>query len=248
MESKINSSFSSPVGTRELTKWLFGATLLLTVAGVVSGVMQMELLSRGLKEEISFLEAHANDNREQVIGSIRLGLYLATAVAFLVWFYRTRKNLSALGGFGFKHSPGWAVGGFFTPGLNLFLPMQVMREIWHASNPARLESDESASGPAERNRLGTPLLVGWWWALFIGMNVLAIIAFRTGSVTNPTPYNLQAMTLFSVLSDLVSFPCAFLAIAIINRISSWQTERHSLIIHRSTLSPPSPATSPSFGV
>ena len=66
---------------------------------------------------------------------IRLSLVvvvLLTTVSFLAWIYRAHKNLKALGAMDLKYSPGWAIGGFFVPLLNMVRPYQVVTEIWKA--------------------------------------------------------------------------------------------------------------------
>ncbi|MFC1995866.1 DUF4328 domain-containing protein [Chloroflexota bacterium] len=46
-------------------------------------------------------------------------LFVITAVLFYMWIHRAHRNLPSLGVSGLKYSPGWAVGGFFIPILNL---------------------------------------------------------------------------------------------------------------------------------
>lgn len=59
---------------------------------------------------------------------------LVTAVLVLRWFYRANKNLHARSVPGLDFTPGWAVGWFFVPVINLWKPYQVMRELFWASS------------------------------------------------------------------------------------------------------------------
>jgi len=219
------------------------ATLVLSVVAAVPEILRIELISRATSGGISDAEAAANDSIQQLIGVLQLILTLGTVVAFLVWFHRAHKNLPALGGRELKYTPGWAVGGFFVPFLNLVRPLQVMREIWHGSDPAGLERDAAATDPATRNQLGTPPLVGWWWALFLITSFLANIAGRMAFAPNQTLGQLQAMTGLLVVSDLLDVPSALVAIRLVGRVTSWQTERASLVRQQSTQSPTAPAVS-----
>jgi hypothetical protein len=68
-----------------------------------------------------------------------------TALFFLLWTYRSYRHLSALSDRDLRFSPGWAVGWFFAPIMNLFRPYQVMKEIWEESDPGA-----GPSRPGER--------------------------------------------------------------------------------------------------
>ncbi len=90
-----------------------------------------------------------------VIVSLLLG-----AVFFGMWMSRAAHNVRALGHTGFEISPGFGVGSFFIPILNLWKPYQAMQDIWRASLANRNDS-----------WLSTPsgdLVKGWWaaWLLF----------------------------------------------------------------------------------
>ncbi len=234
--------FSSPDGAGRWAKGLLIATLALSVVAAVSGLLQIELLSRAASAGISNAEAAANDSRQQLIGVLQILVFLGTAVAFLIWLHRTHKNLPALGGRELKYTPGWAVGGFFVPFLNLVRPLQVMREVWHGSDPAGFERDVGAGGPAIRNQLGTPSLVGWWWALFLFSSFLGNITARMASASNQTLAQLQALSALLVFSDLLDVPSALVAIRLIGRVTSWQSERAELVRRSGSGSPTASAS------
>lgn len=207
------------------TKGLLLGTLVLSVVGVISGLLEIDLLSRAASGGISDAEAAANDARQQLIGVLQLLVYFATAVAFLAWFHRVHKNLPCLGGRGLKYSPGWAVGGFFVPFLNLVRPLQVMREVWHGSDPSGLERDTASSGPSIRNQLGTPALMGWWWALFLIANFLGNIIIRMSFSENQTLDELQTLSGVLVFSDILDVPAVLVAVRLVGRITDWQARR-----------------------
>jgi len=92
---------------------------------VISGLLQVALIAKAVTVSITMAEATANDARQRLIGVFEIVLLIGAAVTFLVWFHRVDKNLSALGGRDLKYTPGWAMGGFFVPFLNLVRPSQV---------------------------------------------------------------------------------------------------------------------------
>lgn len=229
MNSQAGGEFISAGGAARWVKGLLLATLALSVVGIISGLLQTELLSRAASGGISDADAAANDSRQQLIGVLQVLVYIATAIAFLAWFHRVHKNLPALGGRDLKYTPGWAVGGFFVPFLNLVRPLQVMREVWHGSDPAGLERDTASSGPSVRNQLGTPSLVGWWWALFLISGFLGNMIMRMGFAENQTIDQLQAFSALLVFSDVLDVPATLVAVSLVGYITKSQEQRASHI-------------------
>lgn len=218
-------AFSPADGAARWTKGLLAAILVLAVAGIVGGLLEIKLLSRAAAEGISDAEALANDSRQAIIRLLQILASLGTAVAFLMWFRRVHRNLPSLGGRELKYTPGWAVGGFFVPFLNCVRPLQVMREVWHGSDPSGIARDTAPSGPAIRNQLGTPAWIAWWWGLLLISSVLASIVMRWGLAENQTIGQLQVLSSLLVLSDLLDVPAALVAIRLVGRITGWQAER-----------------------
>lgn len=93
--------------------------------------------------------------------------WLVGAIVFLVWLYRAVGNARALGATDMMVSPGWAVGWYFVPLANLFMPYATMRELWKAS--ARPRDWQLADAP--------PTIVLWWVFWVLG-NITGIAAFR----------------------------------------------------------------------
>ena len=240
------AQFSSPEALSNWTKGLLVATLILTALAVISGVLQVELLSRIAKGfGYTIEEATRSDSRQQVVGILRLLLLIATPVAFLIWFHRTHKNLPSLGQRRLIFTPGWAVGFFFVPFLNLVRPFQAMREVWHGSDPGHLDLDNTADGSGIRDRLATPPLVGWWWALFLISGIISNIVARGGyfyPLVNRTLAEAQTAGVLMVVSDLLDIPSALVTIRLVGRLTKWQAEKARLISQRSGQVAEAPST------
>lgn len=228
MNANMAESFVPSDGAARWARGLLFATLALAIVGIISGLLQCELVSRGVGG-ISDAEASANDARQQIIGILQMVAMAANAVAFLVWFHRVHKNLPALQGRELKYTSGWAIGGFFVPILNLFRPLQVMREVWHGSNPTTLERDQMDDGPMVRNQLGTPALVGFWWGLFLTASFLGNLIFRLALSNDHSIDDLQRMTFLLVASDVLDVPAVLVAVRLIGRITEWQSLRMTRI-------------------
>src|SRR5438093_12382214 len=62
--------------------------------------------------------------------------FIPGAFGFLTWLQRAYRNLPALHATELRYTPGWAVGSWFIPLVNLFAPHQVVSELWKASDPS----------------------------------------------------------------------------------------------------------------
>ncbi|ALG12112.1 hypothetical protein AOZ06_39285 [Kibdelosporangium phytohabitans] len=75
-------------------------------------------------------------------------LTVTSAVVTLVWMYRARRNVRAVGRQ--RHAPGWAIGGWFCPIVNLWFPVQIVSDI------------ATADQPSARSRTYAVIRSTWW--------------------------------------------------------------------------------------
>lgn len=150
-------------------------------------------------------------------------IFVATAVAFLMWIHRAYRNLPALGAMGLDTTPGWAVGYFFIPIMNFFMPYRTVKEIWSKSAPA----DETGGGFGWEVPAKSPAIIGLWWLLWIFGNIVAQIHSRMldGAETIGTLINASRIGL---VSDLLWLVAAVLAISIIRKIDDMQEAKFRL--------------------
>lgn len=136
--TSISTAFRDPT---QLTRWLryfLYASIAIDAIAVFSGVMQYQLLSDfklGIysSEALATAAAESNDQRQKVIGLFQAGVAITTIILFAMWIYRANFNARSLGAQKMKFTPGWSVGYYFIPFLNLWRPYQAMKEIWKAS-------------------------------------------------------------------------------------------------------------------
>jgi hypothetical protein len=141
-----------------------------------------------------------------------MGVIIATAVVFLMWIYRANLNCHGFGAEGMQFTPGWAVGWYFIPFLNLIRPFQVMKEIW-------MVSSDPGNWQAQK---GSPIL-GWWWALWLISCFLGQIVFRLAMRVD-SPASLEALTKVSISAALFEIPVILVALSLISRITRMQTK------------------------
>lgn len=102
-------------------------------------------------------------------------LLVVSIVAVCMWVYRANDNLGKAGLKGIDQSPGMAVGWFFIPVANLFMPFNVMREIDQGS--------QSLSKPEEhrswKNNKMMALLLIWFLSYVVSGLLLVYASFKT---------------------------------------------------------------------
>lgn len=136
----------------------------------------------------------------------------ATAVVFVIWFHRVRVNGQVFRPDGFTLAAGWAIGSWFVPVGNLFLPYRVAKETWQAS--VQLAPDGSY------RRVSTAPVTSWWlvWVLSLVLDrVFAMVYARA-----ETPESLGGASLLGVVTDLTVVAAAVLAVEFVRKLTALQ--------------------------
>jgi uncharacterized protein DUF4328 len=188
----INAQSAEQSRARWATYLLF-ACVALDVAGILSA--QRVLL----------------DGRYGAIGVLRLPVFIATAIVWLLWLHQAYRNLSLVGTMRSSFTPDRAVGCWFVPFINLVRPYQIVKELWQRSE-GRNDRDSFDGLPA-------PALVSWWWGMFLlsGLGRLATLG--------PQAQSLKVLTTVAdvgMLADAVEVVAALLAIRIVRGITDLQ--------------------------
>ena len=155
--------------------------------------------------------------------------FLLTAWLFLVWFRRAYANLPALGATGLRFRRWWAVGGWLVPVFSLFRPIQVLDDVWRASDPGAPPDQ----GDAWRGRR-VPALLGWWWVVFVA-SVLArsvttevVHAVASFLLLGLVPGQLdryQGLAAMQALADSLAVLAGLLALRVVRRTTARQEAR-----------------------
>lgn len=193
--------------------WLLGAAAALNAAGFLSGLAQLALLARATSGVVELAEANANDARHGAIGVAQTAAFVVAGLAWLRWMHRAYANLALLGCTRADRSPGWAVGGWFVPLLNLVRPYQITKELWLRSRGANAVDDVRG--------LPVPPLLPAWWAAWIASNVLGQMLLRLSRHAEGIAA-LQQVTIVGMAGDAVTALAAVAALAIVRRIDADQ--------------------------
>jgi hypothetical protein len=150
-----------------------------------------------------------------VLTAVNLLLFTAIAPVFIVWFFRVRKNAGLWGPQ--TRRQGWTIAAWFTPVVNFWFPVQIMRDVWRTS------SDE----PSARTVVAR-VAAGWWtcWTLawltgYRTFTVHSTAADGTTVVTQQASFFLDG----TVVSALFLGLAAFLMVRVVAGITEMQTAR-----------------------
>lgn len=222
--------YRSPVPLSRTLLLLLSIAFVVDVIAVAAGVSERSLLGRAQRGGIvTPAQAEANDTRVMVIGFTQAALFLVTMPIWLLWFRRTYRNLPALGARNLRFKPGWAVGAWFVPFLNLVRPVRMTTDIWQASTPAM----DVAPGTPWGSQSSSPL-IGFWWAAWLIANYASNIAIRL-SFGGDDLDSLAASSLAWIVADSVSATLDVLAIVLVCRITSRQEQRARKLATAGTL-------------
>lgn len=171
------------------------------------------LSGRGITQEwAEQLARRANE-----VAIIALGLLAACWLVFCLWTYRVAKNAPALGRRP-EISPGWAVGYYFIPILNLWKPYQALTQVWDASDP-----DPAADAGAPQSH-GFML---FWWLVWSITPVFEKIASHWDSSTAES-WRIQIQ--LSLIATALQATAAALAISVVWELTRRQDARAAALM------------------
>ena len=145
---------------------------------------------------------------------------IPTVILFLVWVHRASANLRFLGALGQRFSPGWAVGWWFIPLMNLSRPYQAMAEVWRGSDP-----DLLSKGRIDWKYGSSAPLLGWWWGFWIASGLVGVIA---GFVRAGEAHSVQSSgeLWWYLLASALMLGAGVMAILVVRRVTAMQEEKH----------------------
>lgn len=198
-----------PTGPRALRVTLaLYAAIVMAFLGMASSYSQWRLIQRAQGGvAITTAEAAVGDGRHQFILVGQLVVFLVCVVLFLNWLYNSVRNVREIRGGAMTVTPGWAVGYWFIPFVNLVRPYQTMVQLWERSREGISTTLPSPS-------------IGLWWASYLVSGIAGGVASRLGDTTDLEV--LLFTTRLEVGSDLLLGVAGFLLIQIIGAIDSAQ--------------------------
>ncbi|WP_406511700.1 DUF4328 domain-containing protein [Streptomyces sp. NBC_00161] len=182
------------------------------ISGYVFSLMQ-SLIADPAKVGDSTLER--GDLLTGVAGVLQSLMLLATAVVFVIWFHRVRVNGEIFDPSAFSQTRGWAIGSWFIPFGNLFMPFRIAKQIWAAS---------TQRGPDGSYREVSAAALNAWWALWVGSLLLDRVFGRLYDRAE-TPQALRTASAMGIVTGLFTVGAAVLAAVFVRRLTALQTTK-----------------------
>lgn len=182
----------------------------LAAFGAVSDYWTYALPDAALLDTVDTSSAMtAQDMRTLLVALLQSLLYIVGGIFILTWIARANANAHAIGTLEMETGPAWAVGWFFVPFANLFMPFRAVREIWQAS--ATAVAGEQASGA----------LLGLWWLGWLATNITGLVAVRI-AWESESAEALRTSAGFDVASNILMVPACLLFAGVVTRIQDVQ--------------------------
>ncbi|MBN2578464.1 MAG: DUF4328 domain-containing protein [Pirellulales bacterium] len=204
--------------------WLMAGCLLTYLGTMVSKFQELFCL---IQQQLGWIEAKQSLDlaeppiffRQLPSSSVFRVLTIVAFIAFLMWLHRVYRNLAGLNVKNLNCSPGWAVGYYFIPILNLFRPYQVMKEIWQKSEP-NLKT-KSVSVPVSS-------LIRWWWAFWLLPFFIGLVSYHLSirAVSISEQLTACSVALCCICTTTIS---KILTILVIRSIDRRQDARYRLL-------------------
>lgn len=206
-----NEGFKNSDSLTKWVKWSIYIQILVAVISLISGNMELQLLSNyenGLytSQAQAVADGEANDARQGLIAIAYTVVFIISGIIILKWIYRANYNARQLGAKEMQFTPSWSVGWYFIPIFTLWKPYQAMREIWKASaNPDNWINEKVSS------------ILPWWWFFWLVNNFLGQAVFRM-SLRAEEISELKNANIVYQVSDVTSIALAFVTLSLVNNI------------------------------
>ncbi|MFI7010155.1 DUF4328 domain-containing protein [Streptomyces sp. NPDC050145] len=203
----------SPNGLAQAVLLLLGAVILTDVASIVTGVLEYrfagDLLDGSAWSARVEAEGERLDDWYGQAGDLQVYTFAVTAILFLVWFFRVRRNAEVFEPHGHTLARPWVVFGFVVPIANLWYPRRVAADVWDAS--------------AREDRTSHALL-NWWWAGWLVASNLGFLADSWSEGAKELS-DVQDATAAVVFTDALDIVAAVLAMRFVRALTRLQNRK-----------------------
>jgi hypothetical protein len=155
-----------------------------------------------------------------LMAMVTVAVRLSALVAFIAWLYRATKNLPALGVTDAGVTPGWTIGCWFVPFVNVIAPCIVVLRLWRASDPG------SPAGHFQGGQVW--LLVYAWWGAFLALSAAGFAVWFARATDAPPGTLMQGQAWAYLCSGIATLVMSLLAVRVVREIERRQTEKSQL--------------------
>lgn len=204
----------------KLAETLIWVVLVFELISVFTGYQQLELLLNVKNgRTVTMQEASANDMRVLIVSVLSLIVAIISWVTYIQWFRRAYYNLNLRTTC--HYTEGWAAGSWFVPIISLYRPYEIMCEIWDKTTEQITNKWGDVPMPAKR------WVIGLWWTLWIINGIIGSL-FTRWALKQETLDHLILGTRVEIITSLLVFPIAYLAVRVIRNVSKREEQLREL--------------------
>ncbi|OEV06186.1 DUF4328 domain-containing protein, partial [Streptomyces oceani] len=210
-----------PVRTIGTPTWvLILLTLVWTVAALIHSISLDATLSS--HPESWLVTAHpeytALKERSQIIDVFGGLAFLVTIILWLMWFWRVRLNAEAFEPGRVRYDPGMALGVWFIPFCNFFMPKQIANDVWSVSRGDPPEWYQGRRYPPRRG-----LVSGWWtmWVIYFIWSFSQFFSWYDETTIDEA----EGIIALQIFTHFFAIPAYILAVVFVSRLTNMQDDR-----------------------
>ncbi len=206
----------SPLGLAHAVTALLAVVIVADVLSLGAAAYMRSVMGDVVSTGPSGIDMDAVDRADTAIAGSG-GLYLlgliGTATLFIIWFHRVRHNAEVFAPDVQRRTPGWAIGGWFIPFANLWIPRGIAQDVLRAGQP------DPWAGELRHQRL-----LNSWWGLWIASNIFdRLAAQRYDAAEDPQAVHDAAGWLMT--GSVLDIVAAVLALLFVRRLTADQNAK-----------------------
>ena len=197
--------------------WTLGLGCIAQLASVVAWFSRSALMNREMDQPSSVSFQEAADADEAVLGGLLIDFLFTVpaGVLLVIWAWAAARNLD-IWGLPHRWSSKWAIGGWFVPLANLWIPYQVVQEAWRST------AGPATADPATFESEGSNLV---WTLSWVAFWISTLLWFGAGRIGDEELSDLLAADRLGGTGALVGIVASIAAIVAIRQISRRHDER-----------------------
>lgn len=194
METVDNLSIDRPQLLPIKQRWNFMlitvlAALLAQVVQIMQAMKIQDLVTRYNEGDVGAAYTFAEIGKMDPLGILAGLVGILAIVSVCMWIFRIAQNVHLAGVQYLNYTPGWHVGWFFIPFVQLVMPFICMRELWKSNS---VINDRSRYDKWMDQSL-SPFVVLWYVSFLLMIGVAIFIGFSNFSLMQRMALDPDAM-------------------------------------------------------
>lgn len=196
----------------KITIACFSVALALILTLLTMYIWQFYLLNGYRNGIVSMEDLNQSDYILKVITIVFEVVIIITSISFLFWFRRAYYNLIQINPLAASYADGWAIGWWFVPFANYYMPYKTMQEIW--------EGNIQACGVNTRIKYPAAIVIIWWITYLIRSIASLIIYF----IAKGEQKDFTLLREFAIVSDLSGAISIIMLITLLAKFQKLETD------------------------